>query len=301
MSPVKASIDLGTNTARLLVAEVTGGVVTPLCVQRRITRLGGGFTREGGLSAAAWERSLAALQEFARVMAQHGVGEVRAVATSAVRDAVNGADFCRSVQQSTGISLEVIDGRQEGELTLRGVASVVACGSQPLMVFDVGGGSTEYTLRSPDLPLFVRSLPLGVVRLTEGKGSLPAMTDKIDRELALLHRDLHQAGLAEHLSRALLVGTAGTATTLAAMDLAMEQYDSRRINNHSLSRERVRQFLRQLTPLTPAQRLALPGLEPGREDLIIAGILITLRTMELLDFPSLTISDAGLLEGLLLD
>jgi exopolyphosphatase/guanosine-5'-triphosphate,3'-diphosphate pyrophosphatase len=81
----------------------------------------------------------------------------------------------------------------------------------------------------------------------------------------------------------------------------MEQYDSRRINNHSLSRERVRQFLRQLTPLTPAQRLALPGLEPGREDLIIAGILITLRTMELLDFPSLTISDAGLLEGLLLD
>jgi exopolyphosphatase/guanosine-5'-triphosphate,3'-diphosphate pyrophosphatase len=301
MSPVKASIDLGTNTARLLIAEVEGGRVVPLRIERRITRLGGGFSRETGISAAAWERSLAALAEFARAIDACRVTEVKAVATSAVRDARNGAAFCRAVEEATSICLTVIDGQQEGEFTLRGVASVVGSPASPLMVFDVGGGSTEYTLRHPDAPLFVRSLPLGVVRLTEGKGSLAAMTDKIDRELFGLRQELELAGRLEQLSEAILVGTAGTATTLAAIDLSLERYDSRRINNHVLSRERVRELLQLLAPMPPAERLSVTGLEPGREDLIIAGILITLRSMELLGFPSFTVSDAGLLEGLLLD
>lgn len=301
MSPVKASIDLGTNTARLLIADKAAGKVIPITVARRITRLGGGFSTASGISPEAWSRSLSALEEFAAIMALHQVAEVAAVATSAVRDAVNGAAFTRDVLEKTGIRLTVIDGEQEGRLTLRGILSVLPDPASPVMAFDVGGGSTEYTLHQPGTPLFVRSLPLGVVRLTEGKGSLAAMQEKIDRELSLLQQELAAAGLLDTLFRATLVGTAGTATTLAAMDLGLTSYDPARINNHVMSLQKVELLLELLAPLSPDQRLLIPGMEKGREDLIIAGILITMRTMQKLGMAAMTVSDAGLLEGLLLD
>jgi exopolyphosphatase/guanosine-5'-triphosphate,3'-diphosphate pyrophosphatase len=300
MSPVKASIDLGTNTARLLIAKLVDGKIIPLALERRITRLGGGFCKTAGISPEAWSRSLSALEEFAAIMSRHRVTEVAAVATSAVRDAVNGAAFANDILERTGIRLTVIDGDREGKLTLRGILSVIPDPSSPVLAFDVGGGSTEYTLYQPDAPLFVRSTPLGVVRLTEGKGTIGAMQEKIDRELFRLQHDLAAAGLLEVVSRSALVGTAGTATTLAAMDLGMVRYDPARINNHSLPLPRVRQLLEMLAPLPSDQRLMIPGMEKGREDLIIAGMLITLRTMEILAIPSMAVSDSGLLEGLLL-
>ncbi|WP_298269357.1 exopolyphosphatase [Geobacter sp.] len=299
--PPFASIDLGTNTARLLIGRVEGGEVVPLVVRRRITRLGGGFTRERGISDEAWERSRDALIDFADEMNRAGVVRSRAVATSAVRDAVNGPAFCADILERTGIRLEVIDGREEGLLTLEGVLSGLDRKGGDFCVFDVGGGSTEYTLAVGDSPLFTESLPLGVVRLTEGKPDLASMEDKIVRELGRVRSKIVAAGLGERLGRATLVGTAGTATTLAAISLGMEEYDYRRVNNYVLPVGEIRDILALLAPLSPAERLKVPGLEKGREDLIIAGTLITLKTMELFGFEEMKVSDFGLLEGVLLN
>lgn len=301
MPQLLAAIDLGTNTARLLIGRcLTDGTVQPVFISRRITRLGGGFTRESGISPEARGRTLAALHEFAAAMKRHEVQRVRAVATSAVRDAVNGPDFCREVLDSTGIVLDVIDGDEEGRLTLRGVLAGIDERPASLFVFDVGGGSTEYTLSRGETMLFSRSLPLGVVRLTEGKGESSAMSDKIHRELLALRREMEEQRMLEHLDSALLVGTAGTATTLAAISMGMVDYDYRRVNNHMLTRGDISSIFQQLLPLSPAERLMVPGMEKGREDLIIAGCLLTLRTMELFGFDRMKVSDFGLLEGVLL-
>ena len=299
MSP-SAAIDLGTNTIRLLIASVGAEGMVPLHVARRITRLGGGFSREGGLSPEARQRTLSALAGFADDLARYEVRALRAVATSAVRDAVNGAAFCAEVLARTGIALEVIGGEEEGLLTLRGVRAGLGEPEGALLAFDVGGGSTEYTLADGEKPRFTRSLPLGVVRLTEGKGGVAAMADKIDRELAGLAGEMARAGVAVDPDATLLAGTAGTATTLAAIDLGMTDYDYRRVNGHRLSRTTVAAIFEHLSGLTPAERLGIPGMEQGREDLIIAGTLVTLRTMERFGFDGMMVSDFGLLEGTLL-
>ncbi|MBJ6723875.1 Ppx/GppA phosphatase family protein [Geomesophilobacter sediminis] len=299
MSRNVAAIDLGTNTARLLIAQTHP--FRQILLQRVITRLGGGFTREEGLSAAARARALAALTQFAAEIRAAGVERVRAVATSAVRDAANGAEFCRSALEETGISLEVIDGDEEARLTLQGVISSLDDGAGDLSVFDIGGGSTEYTLAQGGSVLFSRSLPIGVVRLTEGKSGVVAMEDKIGRELDRLKRDLEREGMVERFAAGTLIGTAGTATTLAAVQMQMEDYDYRKVNNFVLGLAEIEAIYRRLLPLAPAERLEVPGLEPGREDLIISGILITIITMRLFGFTRMKVSDSGLLEGLALE
>lgn len=296
-----ASIDLGTNTARLLIGRVNGGSIAPVLVKRHITRLGGGFTRDSGISPEAWQRSVAALTDFAEEMGKAGVTRLRAVATSAVRDGINGPAFCRAVLERTGIRLEVIDGKEEGLLTLAGVLSALDRKEGDFFVFDVGGGSTEYTLAESSNPLYTESLPLGVVRLTEGKPDVASMKEKIARELCGLGERIAGRGLWGRLDGATLVATAGTATTLAAISLGMTDYDYRRVNNYVLTRDEIARIFRMLLPLPSADRLKVPGLEKGREDLIIAGMLIVLDTMETFGFERMTVSDFGLLEGVLLD
>jgi exopolyphosphatase/guanosine-5'-triphosphate,3'-diphosphate pyrophosphatase len=271
-----------------------------ILLQRSITRLGGGFSRETGLSEEAMQRSLAALTGFAQEISRHRVSRVRAVATSAVRDAANGRAFCARALAEAGIHLETIDGAEEAALTLAGVGSILDRKEGDLAVFDVGGGSTEYTLARDAAPLFSRSLPIGVVRLTEGKAGVAEMEDKIGRELVKLQRELAGEGLLSRFQAATLIGTAGTATTLAAIQLEMDEYDYRRVNNFSVGRRDVERIFAKLLPLTPKERLAVVGLEPGREDLIIAGTLVVLQTMRIFGFQALKVSDSGLLEGLIL-
>ena len=302
MQPPIAAIDLGTNTARLLIGFTEPSrSIRPVVVKRRITRLGGGFTREEGISPDAKERSISALTDFAEEIKKHGVARVRAVATSAVRDAVNGKSICEEILGRTGIRLEVIDSREEGLLTLQGVLSGLDDSSSDLLVFDIGGGSTEYTLTLDGKPLFTDSLPLGVVRLTEGKKGVESMGEKISRELAALANRLEKEGFLRLLERVTLVGTAGTATTLAAISMKMTDYNYRLVNNYTLSLREIRDIYALLMPMTPGERLLVPGLEKGREDLIIAGILVTLKTMETFGFAHLKVSDFGLLEGVLLN
>ncbi|KAF0218516.1 MAG: exopolyphosphatase / guanosine-5'-triphosphate 3'-diphosphate [Geobacteraceae bacterium] len=296
-----AAIDLGTNTVRLMIGRIESGSIEQLLLKRHITRLGGGFTVERGISREARERTVAALRDFAEEIKRHGITRVRAVATSAVRDATNGEEFCHEIFLKTGIRLDVIDGRKEGHLTLRGVLAGLDERPKNLMVFDVGGGSTEYTLTQEERPLVTMSLPLGVVRLTEGKVTREAMEDKIVRELNSLKSLLAEKQLISLLEQATLVGTAGTATTLAAISMKMTDYDYRRVNNYIIQLDEIKEIFAALLPMTPAGRLLVPGLEKGREDLIIAGILITIKTMEIFQFTRLKVSDFGLLEGLLLE
>ncbi len=298
MSSRVAVIDFGTNTARLLIVDKGGGdSFQHVCLQREVVRMGGGFSRERGLSAEAIQRGLACLTRFAAAIREHDVTIIRAVATSAVRDAVNGFAFVELIKQSTGIELLVIDGVSEGNLTLAGVLSGLDRHYNEILVLDIGGGSTEYTLARSGRSDFVRSLPLGVVRLTEGKGTLEAMEVKINKELDLLCRDMEQTKCRIRPDTP-LVGTAGTATTLAAINMAMEDYDYRKVNNSTISKVEITAILNRLLPMTPEERLEVPGLEKGREDLIISGILIVLRTMELFGMETLKVSDYGLLEGL---
>lgn len=293
-----AAIDFGTNTARLLIAVACeGGGFEHVRLEREIVRMGGGFSREQGLSPEALRRGMECLTRFAAIMGEHGVSRARAVATSAVRDAVNGPAFVERVRRETGISLAVIDGTAEGRLTLAGVLAGLDQRHEEMLLFDVGGGSTEYTLARGGRAQFIRSLPLGVVRLTEGKVTPGAMRDKIRRELDLLGREMEAAGCRLR-SGSPLIGTAGTATTLAAISMEMRDYDYRAVNNAVVPRSMIMEIYERLLPLTPEERLRVPGLEKGREDLIIAGMLVTLQTMELFGIDELKVSDYGLLEGL---
>jgi len=296
-----ASIDLGTNTARLLIGSCADGIIERRHISRKITRLGGGFCQHKGLSIDAEERTITAIEDFAADLQRFKVGRLKAVATSAVRDAANRESFCRQVKARTGIQLEVISGEEEGRLTLKGVLSGLDTRPGTLVVFDVGGGSTEYTIAQGDKILYTKSLPLGVVRLTEGKGSVEAMEDKIERELDTLLLDLRSAGLTSIMPEATLVATAGTATTLAAIDLGLKDYDYRKVNNHTMSSTAINKIFSTLLPLSNAQRLEIAGMEAGREDLIIAGSLLTMKSMEKLGIETVKVSDFGLLEGVLLD
>jgi len=301
MSHRKASIDLGTNTARLLIGSVRDGKIIRQHVSRCITRLGGGFSKETGISPDAAQRAVAALKAFSATIDEFQVTELRAVATSAVRDAVNRDAFCSEVRSTSGIGLEVISGEEEARLTLAGVISGLDLVTDTLLVFDVGGGSTEYTLSKAGTIIFSRSLPLGVVRLVEGKGSTAAMAEKIERELKLLYSDMKAAGVTQLLAEASLIATAGTATTLAAIDIGLTDYDYSKVNNHLMTTTRIKEIFTRLLPLSPSERLQqVIGLEEGREDLIIAGILLTLKSMEIFGSESLKVSDFGLLEGTML-
>jgi exopolyphosphatase/guanosine-5'-triphosphate,3'-diphosphate pyrophosphatase len=224
---------------------------------------------------------------------------VRAVATSAVRDAANGAQFVKQVQRETGIVLATIDGNIEAALTIKGIKAGLDQQAEQMLMFDVGGGSTEYGFTCGDSPLFSTSLPLGVVRLASCSADFATISDKIDQQLSILKQQMEDKNLLPDPAKTTLVGTAGTATSLAAIDLEMTDYDYRLVNNHQLSRQRIDEIYRQLAPLSPLERLKVTGLEPGREDLIIAGILITLKTMDMFGFKQMKVSDYGLLEGLL--
>lgn len=299
MNDYCAAIDFGTNTARLLIAERVSGRLVPVLLKREVVRLGGGFTDERGLSDEAWQRGLTCLREFSGIISDYGVREVRASATSAVRDAVNGSMFVDSVLKETGIRLVVIDGDVEARLTLNGVMSALDTESKTIVVVDVGGGSTEFTLSTNGTPDFIKSMPIGVVRLTEGFSSADTMVARVQTVIDQLVHELAESNVAIPAG-AELVGTAGTATTLAAIMMEMTDYDYRRVNNYMVSRRDISDIFQRLILLTPQERLAVKGLEKGREDLIIAGMVIIMAIMDRFGFHGLRVSDFGLLEGIAL-
>ncbi|MDD2366233.1 MAG: exopolyphosphatase [Desulfuromonadaceae bacterium] len=299
MNEYCAAIDLGTNTARLLIAKHSLGGLIPAHVERVVVRLGGGFTDEYGLSDDAQERALLCLQRFSDLINDYRVEKVIASATSAVRDAVNGADFVTNVFNRTGINLMVIDGNREAVLTFKGVLSGIDSDFDTLILLDVGGGSTEFTVSSKGMPVFIKSMPIGVVRLTEGFSTVSLMKERIRDIIDQLESELLSSGIDLSGGKE-FIGTAGTATTVAAIKLEMSNYDYRKVNNLKICRGDIEEIYQHLSRLSPSERLLIKGVEKGREDLIIAGMLIISAVMDKFGFEYMKVSDFGLLEGLAL-
>jgi exopolyphosphatase / guanosine-5'-triphosphate,3'-diphosphate pyrophosphatase len=295
-----ASVDVGTNTVRLLLGKVSSGRLLPIRYERSITRLGGGFQAEKGLTSEAMERTFLALRGFVELLSAANISSVRAVGTQALRQAKNGRDFVTRVQTELGLPLQIIDGDEEARLSARGVAEALAPKPERYLIFDIGGGSTEFVYCENNKILFSRSYPLGVVGLAEACRSQDEVESEIERQLDLFISDVIEAALPIDFSQCALIGTAGTVTTIAAMDLKMTSYDWRRINNHRIEQRKIQILIDQLLPLSIDRREQLPGMEKGRGDLIVPGLLTVAAIMRRLKQTCLRVSDFGLLEGALL-
>lgn len=297
-----ATIDLGTNTVRLLAVDGDGGCPWRVIDQdQRVTRLGEGLAASGRLGRAAMERTAAAVVEYAARAVRAGCRDVRIVATSAVREAANGPAFAADVARRAGWPVRVIGGEEEARLTVRGVLAALGGGGGALIAFDIGGGSTEYVRARDGAVVAAASLRLGVVRLAERHPCPGAMSGAAWGALVAEVGAALEAGLPRAVvdgGAARLVGTAGTVTALAALDLGLAAYDAARVQGHVLERRAIEELRRRLAALDHAGRAALPCLEPGRADLILPGVAIVLATMDLLDAARLTVSDWGLREGL---
>lgn len=296
-----AAIDVGSNTLRMLIGEFVAGRLQKENYFRQITRLGGGYVPGKGLAAESMERTLSALCSFSRQLQHDQVRTVRAVGTAALRRAENRLQFLEMVQQRTGLQIEVIDGREEAELSAAGVLTVIEPLPKTSLIVDIGGGSTEFILCRGREYLFQQSYPLGVVRLSEEAANEPQRRQLILAMLRELQLALRRAG---HPLNAYpgcqLIGTAGTVTTLAAMQLRMVDYDWRLINNQTLNLVWLKTALAQVAPMPLEQRASLPGLEEGRADLIVPGLEILISLCKFTGKEQLKVADSGLLEGVLL-
>ncbi|HHZ16238.1 MAG TPA: Ppx/GppA phosphatase family protein [Peptococcaceae bacterium] len=285
-----AIMDLGTNSTRLLIASYNPHAARCQTVQRalRITRLGEGMNEQHKvLSAAAMERTVAALEEFAAIISVFPVQGVRLVATQAVREAANREELVEKIKRRLNWDLEVISGVQEAAWSYSGAVQGLKTPGIPLVV-DIGGASTEFSVRTEPQKLQLTSLPLGALRLYEHP--------RTDAEL----QRILQEGLAGFAyPRALsLVAVGGTATTLAAVQLEMVDYDADRVQGLMLPLEEIEAIYRRLQVLEPAQRLKVAGITPGREDIIVAGLQILLAIMTFFRQKELTVSDQDLLHGI---
>ena len=297
-----ATVDLGTNTVRLLVVESVDGAWRALHQTQRVTRLGEGQAAAGRLLPEPMRRTAAAVAEFSRIAREWGAGAVRIVATSAVREATNREEFVARVEAEAGERVEVLSGEEEARLTLRGVASGLPDLGPAFVLFDIGGGSTEFVLARAGVPEAAVSLRLGVVTLQEQWGEpgpvrwerFAQMREHVERRLADEVPEKIAAASAGDL-----VGTAGTVTTLAALDLGLAAYDAVAVHGHRISRAAVERLLARLGALGVDERGRLPCLEPGRADVIIPGIAICLAAMRRLGRDTVVVSDRGLREGIL--
>lgn len=298
-----AVIDLGTNTVRLLIADVRAhGAWTTVHTEQQVTRVGEGLRLTGELREPPMARTCAAVASYVTRSRAAGASTVRIVATSAVREARNGDAFAARIARETGERVDVISGEEEARLTLRGLRRGLPIDVTDLVAFDIGGGSTEYVLARGGALRHAVSLRLGVVPLAE-RFAFPGTLD--DARYATLLAEI-RAQLATELPAAImpasidvLVGTAGTVTTLSALDLELAVYDPERVHGHRLTRAAVDRLLARLAGLTQEQRAVLPCLEPGRADLIIPGTAIVIATMERFRVEELIVSEYGLREGIM--
>lgn len=304
-----AAIDCGTNSIRLLVADVDPGTGELVDLDRRMTivRLGQGVDRTGRLAPEALERTFAACREYAAVIKEHGAERLRFVATSASRDASNRDDFVRGVLDILGVEPEVVTGEQEAAFSFTGATRELAARpdlERPFLVVDIGGGSTEFVVGDDEVRA-ARSVDVGCVRMTErhlvhdGVVSDPPT----EAEIAALRADLeHALDLAEETvplrEARTLVGLAGSVTTVSAIAQDLPEYDSEAIHHSRVPLDRVREITDRLLASTHAERAAIPSMHPGRVDVIAAGALVLLTIMERTGAQEVVVSEHDILDGI---
>jgi len=295
-----AAIDIGTNTILLLVAEVEAvGRITPLWQEQRITRLGRGVDRTRRLSPQAMAESFAVLEEYVKISHRLGAEKILAVGTSALREAKNRGQFTERVEQQLGLPIKVVSGEEEAQLTLLGALSNKRHLEGNVLVVDIGGGSTEFILGRGDEILGLQSVEMGSVRLTERWVHHDPITDEEYEELVgSVRQQLKRVDPLFRKEISYLVGVAGTVTTLAAMDQRMTVYDGEKIDGSGLELSALEKIIGELKRRTLAERMQMPGLEPRRADVILAGAVLLSETMHGFGSSRVIVSDRGVRFGI---
>jgi len=305
MEPVRrAVIDVGTNSIKLLVADVSGHDVRPVHEESRQTRLGRGFYQTQRLQPEAVACTAEAVWEFAQIARERNADSIRVIATSAARDAKNPGDLTSTIERVSGLKVKIISGEQEAEWAFQGVTADLELVKQPLLLLDVGGGSTEFILGHGEHKHFARSFPLGTVRLMEKfphsdpptRSEFNACRDWIKNFLKdEVRPQLEPALRRENHSREIqLVGTGGTTSILARMEAKLDRYDRERIEATRLSLEQIKSHRRQLWRLPLAERKEIVGLPKLRADVILTGVVIYEMVMAEFGFQQLRVSTRGL-------
>lgn len=304
-----AAIDLGTNNCRLLIAQAHDDGFRVIDAFSRIVRLGEGVAATGVLGAAAMDRTIEALRVCADKIARRGVWDLRCVATAACRIAANADAFVERARRETGLRIDVISAEEEARLALAGCMSLLEAHDGPALVFDIGGGSTEFALaeRVPGLGHRLSrfaTFPIGVVNYAESFGG-----PQIDAETyALMVEGARQVigSFAEEIGRSAdcaglkLVGTSGTVTTLAGVFLDLVRYDRAVVDGLSVPAARLTTIAERLRAMSLEERAAHPCIGPGRADLVVGGCAILQAIIDLWPTESITVADRGLREGILL-
>ena len=299
-----AAIDCGTNSIRLLVADVAGGHLDDIVRRMEIVRLGEGVDRTGRLSDAALSRTFGALEDYAAQIGSLQADRVRMVATSATRDAANRDVFVDGVVERLGVPPEVVTGSEEAALSFRGATGDLlgADVPAPYLVCDIGGGSTEFVLGDSSGVCASRSVDIGCVRLTERHLHDDPPTT---RQIADARRDIEHAmdtvsGDVQLTEAASLIGLAGSVTTVTAIALGLQEYDANRIHHARISASAVHEVTERLLAMTRTQRAAIGVMHPGRVDVIGAGALVLDTIVQRLGFHDVIASEHDILDGIAL-
>jgi exopolyphosphatase/guanosine-5'-triphosphate,3'-diphosphate pyrophosphatase len=299
-----AVVDIGTNSTRLLIADVApGNRVTEVARETTVTRLGEGVEATGRLGEPPQQRVFDALERYAAEIRAQECEASAAVMTSAVRDAANGTEFSHAVRDRFGLEGRTLSGDEEARFTFAGATAARPPGDPTeLVVIDIGGGSTEFVCGSGGSPGFHVSTQIGVVRHTERHLHSDPPTQQ---ELAALAADV-DAGIAAAVPEDVrartqaAVAVAGTATSCAAIDLELEPYDTAKVEGHVLSRERLGELLDRLAALPLEERRKVRGLHPDRAPTIVAGVVVLSRALDVFSLPKVEISDRDILWGVAL-
>ena len=297
-----AVVDIGSNSTRLLIADVDEGRIDEIERQSRVTRLGRGVDLSGQLSAEAIEAACEAIADYVGICGDAGAEQIDAIATSAVRDASNGGAFVAELRERFALSARVLDGEEEARLTYMG-ATAAHPPAEPTLVVDIGGGSTELIVGTGREIAFHASLQAGVVRHTERHIASDPPTAL---ELEALAADVRalidnaitgQPGTAAHAA----IAVAGTPTSLASIELGLEPYDPKQVHGRTLTLASIQRLLSQLASSSLAKRAEIPGLHPDRARSIVAGVVILVETMRAFDLEQIEVSEHDILYGVAIE
>ena len=291
-----AVIDIGTNSTRLLVADVASGRVSPVERRSTVTRLGRGVDLSGHLAHEAIEDVCTAIDAYVGILQELGAETIEAIATSAVRDADNGSAFIAELRERFALSARVLDGEEEARATYLGATSENPP-SEPTLVVDIGGGSTELVVGTGDEVSFHDSLQAGVVRHSERHVASDPPTAGELEALAADVRGLIEASLGAGVEARQGIAVAGTPTSLAAVEMELEPYDPTRVHGHVLELPSIQRMLSRLASAPLAERVEIPGLHPDRAPTIVAGVVILVEAMRAFELERIVVSENDILYG----
>jgi exopolyphosphatase / guanosine-5'-triphosphate,3'-diphosphate pyrophosphatase len=295
-----AVVDIGSNSTRLLIAELAGDTLTELVRHSNVTRLGQGVDREGRLADDAMQRTLDVIEGYHEEIRSHDCESAVAVLTSAVRDSANGEEFASQIRDRYEIEPHVLSGDEEAQLTYLGAtADRDPADRTPTLVLDIGGGSTEMVIGEGGQPRFHVSTQAGVVRQTErhldDDPPSASQVDALVRDVAQIVSDAVPETERDHVRQG--VAVSGTATSLAAIAQSLDPYDPERVEGYRLTRAECDKILDRLSAMSLAERREVAGLHPDRAPTIIAGVLILREVLRLFELPEIEVSEHDILRG----